>query len=189
MDSVLTLLGRQQADGHARLLAPLDIQAIFASPLKRARQTAEIIRETIDRDIQYDPRIMEWDCGDWSGYLYEEVQRKWPDEWAALQADRFNYRGPRCENYPDMIERATPFVQEMMRVPADNIAIVSHGMIGRVMIGILMEFGEAEMLNLAHPNDVVYRVRLSDQAEENQDRELHHFIAAEGPFEGIVERW
>ena len=189
MNSVLTPLGREQADSHARLLASLEIQAIFASPLERARQTAEIIRRSVDADVRYDARIKEWDCGDWSGYLYEEVKRKWPDEWAALQADRFNYRGPRCENYPDMIERATPFVQEMMRGPADNVAIVSHGMIGRVMIGILMGFDEAEMLGFAHPNDVVYRVRLSAQSAASQDREIHHYIAVEGPFEGIVERW
>ena len=189
MDSVLTPLGREQAATHASLLASFDIQAIFSSPLDRARQTAEIIRQRVDTAIQYDARIMEWDCGDWSGYLYEDVKAKWPEEWAALEADRFHYRGPGCENYPDMIERAMPFVQELIRVPADNVAIVSHGMIGRVMIGILMEFSEAEMLDFAHPNDVVYRLRLPVPTQEGRDRELHHYRAAEGPFEGTVERW
>jgi len=188
-DSDLNALGREQANISARLLATLDIQAVFASPLNRVRQTAEIVQRHVDAEVRYDARIMEWDCGDWSGHLYQEVKEKWPDEWAALEADRFNYRGPNCENYLDMIERATPFVHELMDVPVNNVAVVSHGMIGRVMIGILMGHTETEMLSFTQPNDVVYRVNLPAHSKDNRDRELHHYMASAGPFEGIIESW
>ena len=184
-NSDLSDLGREQASVHGRLLEQLDIQAIYASPLDRTRQTTEIIQQYVPLDASYDHRIMEWDCGHWSGYLYEEVKTQWADEWAALQADRFHYRGPGCENYPDMIERSRPFVEEVLANPAENIAIVSHGMIGRVMIGIIMEYGETEMLGFTQPNDVIYRVRVP----RTGDRELHHYSAGTGPHEGVVERW
>jgi broad specificity phosphatase PhoE len=186
-NSDLSDLGRQQADVNGQLLTQLDIQAIYASPLDRTRQTTEIIQKYVPADAAFDHRIMEWDCGHWSGHLYEEVKSQWAEEWAALQADPFHYRGPGCENFPDMIERATPFVQELLTNPAENIAIVSHGMIGRVMIGIVMQFDEAQMLEFTQPNDVIYRVRLP--RSQNTVPKLDHYAAGTGPHDGVVERW
>ena len=188
-DSDLNAVGREQAETSARLMATLDIQAIFASPLNRVRQTTEIIRRYVDVEVQYDRRIMEWNCGDWSGHLFREVQEKWPNEWAALEADRFNFRGPNCENYPDMIERAAPFVDELLDIAVDNVAVISHGMIGRVMIGLLMGYGASEMLSFSQPNDVIYRVRLPAQSGDRRDRELHHYLSGAGPFDGAIEQW
>jgi len=186
-NSDLSALGRQQAEVNGQLLERLDIQALYASPLDRTRQTTEIIQQYVPLDAAYDSRIMEWDCGHWSGHLYEDVKAQWAEEWAALEADRFNYRGPACENYPDMIERAQPFVAELLANPAESIAIVSHGMIGRVMIGIVMEFGEIEMLGLSQPNDVIYRVQVP--GAQSGEPQLHHYAAGAGPHGGAMEGW
>jgi broad specificity phosphatase PhoE len=188
LNSNLTELGREQSDINARLLAKCDIEAMFASPLDRARQTAEIIQRYIDITADYDSRIMEWDCGDWSGHLYRDVQKRWPQEWAALEADRFNYRGPNCENYRDMRDRSAPFVDGLVSSPFRRIAIVSHGMIGRVMIGQLMEFSETEMLSFSQPNNVIYRVRELSYGKGKTIRKLDHYLSANGPFEGVIDR-
>jgi len=131
--------------------------------------------------MTFDDRIMEWDTGDWSGYLYADVKEKWKKEWQALEADRFHYRGPNCENYPDMIARSTPFLEEVCNDPADNIGIVSHGMIGRVMISTLLGFNEHETLAFHQANDVIYRVTIHDET-----RAVDHFIGGEGPLPGLV---
>lgn len=186
-DSALDATGRRQAEEHGRLLAALEIETIFASPLARARQTAGIVRRYLDLDVSFDDRIMEWDCGDWSGHLRTDVRQRWPGEWAALEADPYHYRGPRCENYPDMIARTRPFVEELLAHPACRIAVISHGMIGRVMVGQLMGFDESEMLGFRQPNDVVYRVRLPD-ADGPAEPVLDRFVAGTGPLPGVVER-
>ena len=105
---------------------------------------------------------MEWDCGDWSGQLYEEVAVKWAKEWQALRENLFHYRGPNCENFPDMINRATPFLEEVKQHEAERIAIISHGMIGRVMVSLLLGLTEDEMLGFNQPNDLVFRITLED---------------------------
>ena len=179
-NSDLNDLGRRQAEINGQLLAGLDIEALFASPLDRTRQTAEIINRRLNLPIAYDARIMEWNCGDWSGHLYDEIADKWPEEWAALQADRFHYRGPNCENYPDMIERATPFLSEIRQMDASRIAIVSHGMIGKVMISVLLGLDAASTLSIHQDNDVIFSVELSD----TQPR-VWHYKRGEGPFEGL----
>lgn len=179
-NSNLTELGREQAEVNGKLLAALDIEALFASPLDRTRQTAEIVNRLLKLQITYDDRIMEWDCGDWSGHLYEEVAERWPEEWAALQADRFYYRGPNCENFPDMIRRAKPFLDEIRQLDASRIAIVSHGMIGKVMISILLGLNEVETLAIHQNNDLVFAVSLKDGMAD-----VSHYKRGAGPFEGL----
>ena len=179
-DSDLSGLGRQQAEQSGRLLAGLGIQALFSSPLERARQTAEIVNRHLELPLVIDDRIKEWDCGDWSGHLREEVLGRWPREWAARQADMFHYRGPNCENYPDMFARARPFVAELERHRAERIAVVSHGMIGKVMAAILRGLDERQTLAIYQRNDVIFRITTGARPE------AHHYRAGEGPFPGLV---
>ena len=178
-NSDLNDTGKKQADTNGAFLATMDIKAIVASPLDRTRQTAAIVNQHLNLNVTYDDRIMEWDCGDWSGHLYADVRVKWAEEWLALEADRFNYRGPNCENYPDMFERSTPFLDEIQNRPEQNIAIVSHGMIGKVMVAQLLGLAPQQTLDMHQPNDVIYRITLT-----NETNEVDHFIGGKGPFPG-----
>lgn len=182
-NSDLSELGRAQARVNGELLSRLDIDAIIASPLDRTRQTAAIINEHLDLPVTFDDRIMEWDCGDWSGHLYAEVSEKWPEEWAALTADRFHYRGPNCENYPDMFARARPFLEEISETEAERIAIISHGMIGKVMVAIMLGLAEQETLAIHQPNDVILVTHPGEQGFE-----ACHYIGGEGPLPGLHVR-
>jgi broad specificity phosphatase PhoE len=184
-DSDLNDVGRRQAEDHGRLLARVGVDALYVSPLNRARQTLAIVQRHVALEARVDDRIKEWDCGLWSGQLRADVRARWPKEWAALEADPYHYRGPGCENYPDMIARASPFVDELLASTARRIAVISHGMIGRVMIGTLMGFSESGMLDFKQPNNIVYRVRSLAGAGTPV---LDHFAAGDGPFDGAVRR-
>lgn len=182
-DSDLNDIGRRQAEDHGRLLARLGVDALYVSPLNRARQTLAIVQRFVALDALADDRIKEWNCGLWSGQLRADVRKRWAQEWAALEADPYHYRGPGCENYPDMIARSQPFVEELLASPERRIAVISHGMIGRVMVGTLMGFDESAMLSFRQPNDVVYRVRLRDAGGAPL---LDHYDAGDGPIDGLV---
>jgi broad specificity phosphatase PhoE len=179
-NSDLSELGRAQAHANGRLLAGLDLEAVFSSPLDRARQTSDIITGHVGLPVVYDDRIMEWDCGDWSGFLQDEVAEMWPHEWDAFHADLFHYRGPGCENFPDMFERARPFVDEVLALEARRLAIVSHGWIGKVMISILLGLWGDQTLSIYQPNDVVFAV------STGEGRSAQHYRNGEGPFPGLV---
>lgn len=182
-NSDLDDLGREQAEINGRWLAGVGIEALFASPLDRTRQTAEIINRHLDLPIVYDDRLKEWDCGDWSGWLYAEIEEKWPEEWQAWRADLFHYRSPNGENYPDMIARSAPFLEELRAHPARTIAVVSHGMIGKAMISTLLGLDEARTLAFHQPNDRVFRIDLSAEG----GTEAMYFDGGEGPTPGLDE--
>ncbi len=185
-DSDLNDVGRRQAEDHGRLLERLGVDALYVSPLNRARQTLAIVQRFVALDARADDRIKEWDCGLWSGQLRADVRKRWPKEWAALEADPYHYRGPGCENDPDMIARSQPFVEELLASEHRRIAVISHGMIGRVMVGTLMGFGEPELLAFRQPNEVVYRLRLSAAGKSPR---LDYYNAGAGPIDGVVPRW
>tara|TARA_R110002072_G_scaffold28962_1_gene92375 strand:+ start:2292 stop:2915 length:624 start_codon:yes stop_codon:yes gene_type:complete len=182
-NSNLNERGRGHADVNGQMLKSLNIEALYVSPLDRTRQTAEIINQYLNLEPVFDERIMEWDCGDWSGEMYADIKVKWEKEWQALEADRFNYRAPNGENYPDMFDRSTPFVEELLKADAKNIAIVSHGMIGKVMVANLMGYDPAQTLSIHQENDMVYRVTI-----ENGNKVLAHFSAGVGPIPGLPDR-
>lgn len=182
-NSDLNEIGREQAETNGYLLASLGIERIFSSPLDRTRQTTEIINQHMSIPVDFDDRIMEWDCGDWSGHLYAEIADKWPVDWAALQDDRFHTRAPNGENYPDMFDRARPFLRDIHECEEQHIAIVSHGMIGKVMVSELLNLGEQETLAIHQSNDVIFRVTLGDSQAE-----VAHFIFGKGPYPGLPPR-
>ena len=183
LDSDLSELGHQQAHTNGKFLASLDIDYLVASPLDRTRQTADIINQYLNLEIIYDDRIMEWDCGDWSGEMWNQLADKWPEEFSAWQADQYYYRGPNCENYPDMIDRTNPFLDELKQLPHQHIVIVSHGMIGRVMVGSLLGLAPEQMFSFGQSNDTIFQL-----IEQDDSYTKHHFTGGKGPLSDLPPR-
>lgn len=76
-DPPLTDLGRAQAQHAAKALGAVD--AIVASDLQRAAETAEIIAEELGLGaVVLDVDLRERDAGEWSGLTRAEIERDWP---------------------------------------------------------------------------------------------------------------
>ena len=181
-ESNLTEHGRAQAVQNAATVAALGVDAIYASPLRRTRQSAKALADRTGLPIAFDDRLKEWDAGEWSGYLYEEVIEKWPEDWAAWRADMWNYRPPGCENFEDLARRGGAFLKDIQTTEADKIAIVSHGFIGRAMMAALAGLTPEDALRLKTANDIVFRFRQTPNGWR-ADR----FERNEGPLDGLFE--
>ena len=114
--------------------------------------------------------------------MWEEIPKNWPLEYEAWRQDPFNFNELGCESYPDMIERANPFVKELILSKENTIAVVSHGIIGRVMIGLLLDHNAKEMVSYHQANDTVIKVTMSGDKVK-----ASHFIGGGGPFKGLPE--
>ena len=86
-DPPLTDLGRHQALHAARNLGAVD--AIVASDLQRASETALIIAEALGvGPVVLEPGLRERDAGEWSGLTRAEIERDWPGYLDAPATDR-----------------------------------------------------------------------------------------------------
>ena len=86
-DQPLTEHGRLQAAAAAARLATSGATAVVSSPVRRARETAELVAAALDVEVAFEPGLRETDFGDWEGYTFAEVKEKWPRELDAWLAD------------------------------------------------------------------------------------------------------
>jgi probable phosphoglycerate mutase len=88
-DPDLTPNGLAQAAAAAEKLSrdPYRPDVIIASPLTRARQTAQAVAARTGLDYEVDEDLRETDFGAWEGHTFTEVQRRWPTELAAWLTD------------------------------------------------------------------------------------------------------
>lgn len=179
LDSRLTALGRDHAKRSGRLLARLGVDAIFASPLGRVRETIAIVAEDVPLPVVFDERLKEWSGGAWSGELYADLVNKWPEEWAAWEADRYHYRSPGGENFADLADRARAFLRDTA-MSGERVAIVAHGFLNRTLAGVLLALSPADTVRISQGNDTVIRIREDDGVVV-----ADHFVSGDGPRPGL----
>jgi broad specificity phosphatase PhoE len=85
-DVPLNARGLEQARELAQAAKAEPLVALYASPIRRARETAEIVGEAIGLEPRFDRRFAETDCGDWQDRLFADVERESPELWAEWQA-------------------------------------------------------------------------------------------------------
>lgn len=126
-DLSLTELGLKQASLMADWVAEkYRIDRIFASPLKRVSQVAEILKERIGIDITYDDDLMEWNTGLISGLTKEEAREKYPNpqvkypHTAVYEQESDIQLRMRAETVLSRLLNENP--------PDATIAVVSHGL-------------------------------------------------------------
>ena len=81
--------GRDQARATGEWLAPMadTFDALVSSPVRRTRETAEILAKFLDLEVNEEPGIAEMEFGSWDGLSFTEVREKWPDELSAWLGD------------------------------------------------------------------------------------------------------
>jgi len=158
LDSPLTPHGLLQAQRNAALVKREQIDAVFSSPLGRARRTAEILAEALGMRVQVVDDLAEVAHGEWSGLTSAEIDAGWPGQRAVRSQDKYVYRFPGGESYADADSRATRALDGIARLGSRRPLLVSHEMIGRLLMKQLAALSAEAALLRDQPSDVVYRV-------------------------------
>jgi len=107
-DVPLSERGREEAAAAGDELARLGARPgrLYTSDLLRAKETADIIAARLGGvPVVPDARFRELDMGAWDGELVEDVQRRYPDQYAQRGGDMLNYRVPGGESFRDLRAR------------------------------------------------------------------------------------
>jgi len=87
IESHLTSQGRQQVADAAKQLKTIPIDKVYASPVIRTMETAQIVCETLGMDYEVDERLYEIELGKLVGMNYEEVTTKYGDLFLRFYAE------------------------------------------------------------------------------------------------------
>ncbi len=126
----LNVLGRAQATRLAERVRRAPPTAIVSSDLERAAETARIVAGACGLSVELDPDLREVDLGAWTGKSYDEVERLFPEEWAAWHAGLDIRRGG-GETYAELavrVDRALARIASRRLDAGDaHVLVVSHG--------------------------------------------------------------
>jgi probable phosphomutase (TIGR03848 family) len=118
--------GHQQAERVAQRVAELkQIDAIYASPLERARETAAPIGVARGQKVQVDRGLVECDFGEWTGAELKALMKL--PEWQTVQRAPSTFRFPGGESFTEMQSRMVGAVDRLRaKHPGGTIVCVSH---------------------------------------------------------------
>ena len=111
-DRPLNDYGRRQAQALADKLAGESIDAVYASDLSRARETAEILGEKLGLTVAVDPDLREKNWGNWEGLTSDERLH-------------IEFEGETSEAHRDRTLSAVQRIVE--RHPGERVVVVTHG--------------------------------------------------------------
>ncbi|HVS29226.1 MAG TPA: histidine phosphatase family protein [Solirubrobacteraceae bacterium] len=125
-DTPLNDTGREQAHALAEKVVGQSVGRLYASPLSRARETAEIVGARIGLEPTLDSRLMEGNRGRWEGRLFADVERAEPEAYAAWRAAEPDFRFPGGESLHEHCERVLAALADIGSAERPAL-IVSHG--------------------------------------------------------------
>ena len=118
--------GRQQAERAAERLKVLTkVDAIYASPLERAKETAAPIAKALGLRTSIDKGLLECDFGDWTGGELKKLMKK--PEWSTVQRAPSTFRFPNGESFTEMQTRMVGAVDRLRAEHRGGVVVcVSH---------------------------------------------------------------
>ena len=167
-DIELNEQGRELARITAEGLRDVNFDLIFTSPLKRAYETAEIIRK--DREIPLIPReeLLEISCGAYEGLCFGQENYNIPDK------DFMNFfhkpqeyiTPPEGESFEQVIARTGEFLEELKKNPDyhdKTILLSTHGCALKAVLANITKVSIADFWGEGvHKNCAVSLVELQD---------------------------
>lgn len=124
-DDPLLPQGREQAEGLARAVAGQPVRVVWASPLSRARETAEIVARRLGLPLRLDEGLRELDAGPWEGLTDERIRERFPREFERWQAAPSSFRLEGRETLAEAQRRVVDAIERIRGEGADAL-IVTH---------------------------------------------------------------
>ncbi|KAG5933242.1 Fructose-2,6-bisphosphatase [Claviceps sorghi] len=113
---------------------------VWTSTLKRTIATARFLPLHYNQ-LQW-KALDELDSGVCDGLTYQEIKDRYPEDFAARDEDKYNYRYRGGESYRDVVIRLEPIIMELER--SEDILIVTHQAVLRCIYAYFMKKDQAK---------------------------------------------
>lgn len=161
-DPELAEAGHRQAEHLAEYLAPEHLDAIYASPLRRARQTAEPLSRRKGLPIVIEDGVAEYDRDSNEYVPMEELKASNDPRWHAMLAGEWpNADVPKHVWEADVVATVERLVEAH---PRQKIAIVCHGGVLSAYLGHVLKVPDTQ--SMFYPNYTsIHRVAAARSGE------------------------
>jgi len=132
--------GRAQARALSDALALVPFTRAYASDLSRALDTARAIARPHGLAVASDPRLREFNFGDWEGLTWTHILERWPELAAQPYTEARLYHPRGGEAFDDVVARATAFLHDLRVLEDERVLVVTHA---GILHAIVEAFGPA----------------------------------------------
>ena len=142
-DLPLSRTGRAEAEAAAARVAELGIEVVVASPLRRTRETAEVVAATLGLPVEFDDDLVELDFGDLEGLTLDEARARHPLATRRFAAD-VSVAAPGGESVLDVAARVAGARDRLLtRHTGRVVLVVSHVTPIKLLLAAGLGVGEA----------------------------------------------
>ncbi|EHK9574666.1 histidine phosphatase family protein [Vibrio parahaemolyticus] len=127
---------------------------VYSSTLGRALQTSQIVCEELNysyENLNKEPRLKEFSLGEWEQRTIPSLEQEIPN---LLAQNDWYLQAPNCETYESVRERLSSWLSDV--VHDEDIVVVSHGLTGIVLRGLLLGMDYTQVWQQDLPQDAFF---------------------------------
>ena len=162
-NSDLTAKGVEQAELLANSMVKYPVDYIYSSDLGRAYQTAEIIGNKLNIEVQKTEALREMNFGTWEGRLIKDIIEEDPALYRQWRNEPHLARIPQAETLDQIKERTDAFIKEINeKYDGKHIVLVTHSLCARIMLLSFLNSSVENIYRLNQGNTALNIVELRD---------------------------
>ncbi len=127
---------------------------VYSSTLGRALQTSQIVCEELNysyENLNKEPRLKEFSLGEWEQRTIPSLEQEIPN---LLAQNDWYLQAPNCETYESVRERLSSWLNDVAH--DEDIVVVSHGLTGIVLRGLLLGMDYTQVWQQDLPQDAFF---------------------------------
>ncbi|MDP9111986.1 MAG: histidine phosphatase family protein, partial [Candidatus Eremiobacteraeota bacterium] len=109
----------------------------YASDLSRATETARAIVAKSGLELSVDPRLREFDFGQWEGLTWDQIVERWPEQQAIEFTDALHYHPAGGESFADVEQRVASFLFDLERKERGRALVATHAGVLHAVLSVL----------------------------------------------------
>ena len=160
----LTKTGIEQAEQIAKYLKPLDISAIYSSPIERASHTAEIVAKNTSLDYELDDRLTEIEMGKFTLMNYDDMFAKYGNIFLKFYENDPVIAEQEVETFLHVQERILDIVNHIVeKHKNENVILVTHMDPIKSMLSTVMDLKPKALFELIIANASLTIIKEQDK--------------------------
>ncbi len=139
LNGPLSQTGIEQVSSAGQFLSTFPLDHVYASPMIRAQQSAELIARHHGHPVKTIDEIIEVDVGDWESKSWDSIMQEDPEQYRQFMANPAEVPYKAGESYRDVQDRVVPAITRLAaNHPGEMVAVVAHNVVNRAILAHLL---------------------------------------------------
>jgi alpha-ribazole phosphatase len=163
-DIPLNEVGLAQAKAVGMSLSDIQIDAIYSSPLGRARETAKVLAENRSLEVELEEGFIDIDFGKWEGITHEKVKEEYESLYERWLKNPQMVTFPGGESLRNVSTRSMGALEKVIKKHSGKtLAVVSHRVLNKVLLCSILDLELSHFWHIKQDTCAINRFEYKDE--------------------------